>query len=114
MRPALEKNGRPDILIPSEAAYWDAAWPDNKLFIVGLKTTCKDRWRQVLNEGRRVRKKYILTLQQGITSNQLQEMKDAHVSLVVPRPLHAKYPKAWQPSLVDVTTFIELAKRQLS
>ena len=48
MRPSLGADGRPDIVIPSEKAYFDPAWPEEKLFIVGLKTTCKDRWRQVL------------------------------------------------------------------
>jgi hypothetical protein len=61
MRPSLGADGRPDIVIPDEKAYFDQEWPDQKLFIVGLKTTCKDRWRQVLNEGRRIHTKYILT-----------------------------------------------------
>jgi len=54
-------------LIPGEEAYFDVSWPEKRLFVIGLKTTCKDRWRQVLDEGRRVRTKHIVTLQQGIT-----------------------------------------------
>src|ERR1019366_10520896 len=99
--------------IPSEKAYMDPSWPENRLFVIGLKTTCKDRWRQVLNEGRRVQAKHILTLQQGITGNQLKEMQEARVSLVVPKKLHSKYPKAWQPALMDVQGFIETVKQQL-
>jgi type II restriction enzyme len=114
MRPALGADGRPDIIIPSEAAYLDPAWPEHRLFVIGLKTTCKDRWRQVLNEGRRVRAKHILTLQQGITANQMKEMQEAGVSLVVPKPLHNKYPGAWQPALLDVQGFITTVKRQLA
>jgi type II restriction enzyme len=114
MRPTLGTDGRPDILIPGEAAYLDPAWPENRLFVIGLKTTCKDRWRQVLNEGRRVQAKHILTLQQGITGNQLKEMQEARVSLVVPRTLHSKYPKAWQPALLDVQSFIENVRQQLA
>lgn len=114
MRPALGPDGRPDILIPSEAAYLDPAWPESRLFVIGLKTTCKDRWRQVLNEGRRVKAKHILTLQQGITGNQLQEMQEARVSLVVPKKLHDKYPKAWQSVLLDVQGFISTVKQQLA
>lgn len=34
---------RPDIIIPSKAAYEDASVPEEKLFVVGIKTTCKDR-----------------------------------------------------------------------
>jgi hypothetical protein len=114
MRPALGADGRPDIVIPDEKAYFDLAWPEEKLFVIGLKTTCKDRWRQVLNEGRRVRSKHILTLQQGITGNQLKEMREASVSLVVPKPLHKRYPEAWQHTLLDVQRFIENVKLQLA
>jgi hypothetical protein len=114
MRPALGSDGRPDVVIPSEEAYMDLSWPENQLFVIGLKTTCKDRWRQVLNEGRRVKAKHILTLQQGITGNQLKEMQEARVSLVVPKPLHNKYPKDWQSALLDVHGFIENIKKQLA
>ena len=114
MRPALGTDGRPDIIIPSEEAYFDTNWPEDKLLVIGLKTTCKDRWRQVLNEGRRVPKKHILTLQQGITGNQLSEMQAAGISLVVPSALHGKYPKEWQHKLFDVHGFIQSAKQRLA
>lgn len=114
MRPALGADGRPDILIPGETAYFDPSWPENRLFVIGLKTTCKDRWRQVLNEGHRVRAKYILTLQQGIIGNQLKEMKDARISLIVPKSLHGKYPESWRPAILDVQSFIESVKQQLA
>jgi type II restriction enzyme len=114
MRPALGADGRPDIIIPSEEAYFDASWPENKLFVIGLKTTCKDRWRQVLSEARRVRTKHILTLQQGITGNQLGEMQAAGVSLVVPSALHGKYPKEWQHTLLNVHGFIQSTNRRLA
>ncbi len=52
MRPGID--GKPDVVIPSEDAYHNINYPLEKLFIVGVKTTCKDRWRQVLNEGKRV------------------------------------------------------------
>ena len=114
MRPSLGADGRPDIVIPSESAYFDLEWPEQKLFVVGLKTTCKDRWRQVLNEGRRVAVKHILTQQQGITANQLEEMQAARISLVVPKTLHSKYPKSWQSELLDIQRFIEIVKQRLS
>jgi EcoRII C terminal/Restriction endonuclease EcoRII, N-terminal len=114
MRPSLGADGRPDIVIPDEKAYFDRDWPEHKLFIVGLKTTCKDRWRQVLNEGRRVRAKHILTLQQGISGAQLEEMHTAGVSLVVPQPLHKSFPKGGAISLLSVETFIQTVKAELN
>ena len=68
MRPSLGADGKPDIIIPNEQAYFDDTFPKEKLFIVGLKTTCKDRWRQVLNEAPKHKSKHIVTLQQGISS----------------------------------------------
>jgi hypothetical protein len=113
MRPSLGADGKPDIVIPDERAYFDAGFPIEKLFIVGLKTTCKDRWRQVLNEGRRVKAKHILTLQPGITSAQLAEMHTAGVSLVVPQSLHKSFPKEHTINLLSVESFIQTVKHQL-
>jgi hypothetical protein len=113
MRPLLGPDGRPDILIPSEEAYFDQNWPEHRLFVVGLKTTCKDRWRQVLYEGHRVRAKHILTLQPGISEAQLSEMHGAGVSLVVPKSLHKSFPTDNPISLLSVEGFMQAVKRQL-
>jgi len=112
MRPKID--GKPDIVIPSETAYNDPAYPIDRLFIVGVKTTCKDRWRQVLNEGRRVTQKHILTIQQGISANQLQEMHTANVSLVVPASLHSDYPPEHEITLMNVEQFISTVRDRLN
>jgi len=104
MRPEID--GNPDIVIPSRAAYYDNSYPVEKLFIVGVKTTCKDRWRQVLNEGKRVAEKYIVTTQKGVSNNQLTEMKNARLTLVVPRQLHKDYPRNPNISVLDLEQFI--------
>jgi len=104
MQPSID--GSPDIVIPNQKAYLDLSYPVKKLFIVGLKTTCKDRWRQVLNEGRRVQHKHILTLQPGISSNQLDEMHRAGVSLIVPRKLQSEYPKIHSLAILTLEDFI--------
>jgi EcoRII C terminal/Restriction endonuclease EcoRII, N-terminal len=104
MQPEID--GKPDIVIPDEKAYFNSRYPVNKLFIVGVKTTCKDRWRQVLNEGRRVRHKHILTLQPGISSNQLDEMHRAGVTLIVPKRLQKEYPKKHTVKILTLDQFI--------
>lgn len=106
--------GRPDIVIPGVQEYLDPAFPLEKLFVVGVKTTCKDRWRQVLNEGRRVPHKHILTTQPGISINQLREMHSARVSLIVPRSLIPQYPKAAPIELFNVEQFVSQVKRVLA
>jgi hypothetical protein len=83
------------------------------LVAVGVKTTCKDRWRQVLNEARRVPNKHILTMQQGISSNQLAEMHRANVTLVVPREIQRQYPRAGEIEIRSMEQFIEDVRRRI-
>lgn len=104
MRPKVD--GTPDIIIPNQRAYLDAEYPVEKLLVVGVKTTCKDRWRQVLNEGRRVPNKHILTLQQGISLSQLTEMHQAGITLIVPEKLKNKYPMDHPLKILSVEDFV--------
>lgn len=66
-----EDNKKPDFLFPSGEAYHNLLFPADKLVFLGAKITCKDRWRQVLNEANRIEIKYLFTLQQGSSKNQL-------------------------------------------
>ncbi len=105
-----EGNKKPDFLLPSNSAYSDVLYDTNKLIFLGAKTTCKDRWRQVLNEANRIPHKHLLTLQQGITANQLDEMQDENLTLVVPAPYHKHYPETHRDRLWTVQQFIDYAK----
>lgn len=108
VRPNID--GRPDLIIPSAAAYKDQNYPTDHLLVVGLKTTCKDRWRQILNEGTRVPCKHLITMQRGISSNQLAEMVRAKVSLIVPAPLHAQYPGESPMAIKTLDDFVAYAQ----
>ena len=110
---AAEIEGEPDLVIPSMQAYKDAKFPTEKLCMVGVKTTCKDRWRQVLREGKRIETKHILTMQRGISAKQLIEMKEANVRLIVPKEVQKDYPKVSGVKLLQVDEFIEYAKKLL-
>jgi type II restriction enzyme len=105
---------KPDVLIPGRAAYLDNSYPVRKLFAVGIKTTCKDRWRQVLSEAPRVKHKYLITLQQGVSPAQLSEMKRSALTLIVPRRLHCDYPPAQREQLLTLAAFIEHVRIALS
>lgn len=111
VRPQIE--GRPDIVIPGKREYDDPRYPVEKLFVVGVKTTCKDRWGQVVKEARRVRHKHILTTQRGIASGQLAEMNAAHVSLVVPKSIHADYPREREIEMLTIDGFIGVVRDRL-
>lgn len=103
-----EGKKRPDFIFPSEEAYHDAAFSIDKICSLAAKTTCKDRWRQVLNESDRLKdsNKYLCTLQQGISSTQLDEMQAEKVVLVVPKPYIAAFPRNRQSEIWTVRKFI--------
>lgn len=113
IRPA-RVDGKPDVIIPSVEAYEDNRYPINRLFMVGVKTTCKDRWRQVLNEAKRIKEKYILTIQQGISKKQLNDMKEDGVQLIVPKDFHKQYPPNSHMRLLEVEQFVDLVRRRLA
>jgi hypothetical protein len=105
---------RPDILMPGKKAYEEALrgdYPKEKLIMVGLKTTCKERWPGVLSEAPLIERKHLLTLQEGMAASLLERMKTQQIVLVVPRPLHEKYAGE---GILDVAGFIEEARRILS
>lgn len=105
-QPESEPGKKPDFLFPSVLAYRDGTFPPDRLRMLAVKTTCKDRWRQILNEADRIPEKHLLTLQEGVSEPQFREMTNAGVRLVVPAGLTDKYPKAVQPHLQSLESFI--------
>lgn len=108
-----EGNKKPDFIFPSSLAYHNAAFPIGKLVFLAAKTTCKDRWRQILNEADRFRDqtKYLCTLQQGMTIKQMNEMAAEKVVLVVPQPYVNSYPKNTAMQIVTLARFIDFVKK---
>jgi type II restriction enzyme len=105
-----EEKKKPDFLFPNANCYHNLQFPADDLIVLGAKTTCKDRWRQVLTEADRVEVKYLLTLQQGISKNQLLEMKDSQLKLVVPRKYIGSFPEDFQSDISSLQDFILLVK----
>ncbi len=107
-----EGNKKPDFLFPSQAAYHDYDFPTDCIISLAAKTTCKDRWRQVLNETDRLRDrpKYLCTLQQGISAAQMDEMQTENVILVVPKPYIATYPKDRRDRIWTLARFVQYVK----
>ena len=103
-----EGKKRPDFIFPSEEDYHNMSFPVDKLASLAAKTTCKDRWRQVINEADRLRDKpkYLCTLQQGISPTQMDEMQAENVVLVVPKPYISSYPKDKSDRLWTIAKFV--------
>jgi len=107
-----EGNKKPDFLFPSQEAYHDLKFPTEKLVTLAAKTTCKDRWRQVINEADRLRDrpKFLCTLQQGISPAQMDEMQSENVVLVVPKPYIVTYPRDRQERIWTLSRFINYVR----
>lgn len=103
-----ERHSKPDFLFPCVENYHDPAFNIKKLTMLGVKSTCKDRWRQILSEADKVGKKHLLTLEAGISASQTDEMRSQGVQLVLPRSLHGSYNTAQQAWLQDIRSFTEL------
>jgi hypothetical protein len=100
-----ENNKRPDFIFPGSTEYHSFEFPGEKLVCLGAKTTCKDRWRQVINEADRIPVKHLFTLQQGISTNQLKEMYQHNVCLVVPKAYLNTFDKSFQDRIMTLDTF---------
>jgi type II restriction enzyme len=107
-----EEKKKPDFVFPNGECYHNLAFPGELITVLGAKTTCKDRWRQVLNEADRVDDKYLFTLQQGITANQLKEMQDYNLHLVVPHKYINSFPAKYRDGISDLSTFIGMVKQR--
>jgi type II restriction enzyme len=105
-----EDNKKPDFLFPSREAYINPKFDEGKLCVLGSKTTCKDRWRQVLNEADRIKVKHLFTLQQGISSNQLKEMIKYDVQLVVPKRNITSFPTLFRERLWTLEGFVRFVE----
>lgn len=109
-----EENKKPDFIFPNLASYKNSRFDESKLIFLASKTTCKDRWRQILNEADRIKEKHLFTLQQGISSNQLKEMYNYGVRLVVPAPYIKSFPEEFKGNILSLDRFITMVRLKQS
>ena len=109
-----ENHSKPDFLFPGKESYADQSFNSQRLLMLGVKSTCKDRWRQVLSEADRIKHKHLLTLEAPISIHQLQEMNFKGVTLIVPSKLHYAYPVSDRHHLKSLSQFIQIAQERQS
>ena len=80
-------NGKPDFLMPSEKHYRKDP-PDCIIFTT--KRTLRERWRQIVTEGTRGLGFYLATIDEKISSIQLEEMLNHRIYVVCPQSLKDK------------------------
>lgn len=107
-----EENKKPDFLFPNIESYHNLKFDNKKLIFLASKTTCKDRWRQILNEADKIKVKHLFTLQQGISKNQLTEMYKYGVKLVIPKPYLTTFPTEFRERIMTLDTFVSYVKER--
>ena len=104
-----EGKRKPDFLMPGKSAYLDPTFPESRLAMLGVKTTCKDRWRQVLTEANRIKCKHLFTIETGISEDQTSEMRERSVQLVVPAAIQDTFTGDQRQWLWNLRDFIAYA-----
>lgn len=103
----LENGMRPDFVFPGKKEYLDLSFIQADLTMLGLKASCKDRWRQILSEADRIPKKHLLTLEAPISKKQTEQMRAKNVQLVLPAQLHQAYLPEQRDWLINVSAFVQ-------
>jgi hypothetical protein len=107
-----EGNNRPDFLFPGEEEYHDETFDRALLVMLGVKSTSKDRWRQVLDEADRIVDKHLCTLEPGISTKQTEAMRNRRLTLVIPTELHATYTEAQRGEMMNIKAFIDFVRHK--
>ncbi len=107
-----ENKSKPDFIFPGETQYHDRNFNAINLTMLGVKSSLKDRWRQVLAEADRIEEKHLLTLEAAISTQQTDEMNSKKLQLVIPKKIHASYSKKQQDWLMNVENFFELVRER--
>ena len=105
-----EGNSKPDFLFPGSDAYRDASMTSPPLRMLAAKTTCKDRWRQILAEAARIPEKHLFTLETAISTAQTDEMANHGVHLITPPSVLATYTTKQRTAMLSLGGFLEILK----
>lgn len=108
-----ERQSKPDFLFPGIDSYREASFPDHRLRMLGVKSTCKDRWRQVLVEAERVSRKHLFTLEPGISANQTEEMRARDVQLVVPASIQPTFAASQRVEIINLAEFLDEVRNSI-
>lgn len=109
-----EHRSKVDFLFPGGKAYHDMDRSAARLVMLASKSTCKDRWRQVLAEAKRIPHKHLLTLEPAISTHQTDEMTAHNLQLVTPREIGETYTPAQQKWLLNLGQYVQLVRETIA
>lgn len=103
-----ERNNKPDFLFPGIVEYKNLGFESALLTMLGVKTSAKDRWRQILSEADRIWPKHLITLEPAISKNQTDEMISQRINLVLPKEIISTYTTEQKKKIISFSDFISL------
>ena len=101
-----------DFLFPGLSRYVAASPGEMGVQMLAVKTTLKDRWRQVVQEGKKIEPKHLFTLDEGVSLPTYRDMAARGLRLVVPRRNVTKFPEAVRGELLTLGTFLDLVRSE--
>lgn len=108
----VERNNTADFIFPGVWQYHDAEFPAELLTVLAAKSSCKDRWRQVLAEADRIWPKHLVTLEPAISVAQTDQMQAERVRLTVPAPIQGSYTADQRGQILSLGDFISIVDRR--
>lgn len=110
-----EQNSKPDFLFPGITHYHNEGFNVGLLTMLGAKSSCKERWNQVLAEAERIPHKHLFTLEASISPKQTDKMQEKNLQLVLPEAIHETFLAEQQEWLLNLGDFVGLVKdRQIT
>ena len=107
-----ETGKRADFIFPGAAEYFDHEFPVSALTMLAAKSSCKERWSQILSESDKIRDKHLVTLEPGISVSGTDMMRQAQVQLVVPGRIRESYTPAQQDWLMSLQDFVGMVSER--
>ena len=101
-----------DFIFPGETQYFDISFSVGLLTMLAAKSSCKERWSQILSEVNRIAHKHLVTLEPGISVDGTDSMRQAKVQLVVPKRIQDSYKPKQQGWLMSAREFVDMVMRR--
>ncbi len=107
---ATELNKKPDFIFPGIEQYHSKSFETSLLTMLGVKTSAKDRWRQVLSEAAKIKQKHLITLEPAISKNQTDEMISDSLQLIIPKGIFETYSTEQQKQIISLSDFLNFIR----
>ena len=101
-----------DFIFPGKTQYFDKSFSVGLLTMLAAKSSCKERWLQILSEANRIEHKHLVTLEPRISVDGTDSMRRSKVGLVVPKQIQDSYTPEQRDWLLSVREFVDMVMQR--